>query len=463
MFISLEFCAAFLIFLLIYALLKKHTSAGMMLWTIAFSLLFLWRNTGIGAAVLPAVTIAGWFLSKAISRARKGRKWLLALSIIVVLSPLAFFKYANFGIENMNLLLQKNFPLLDILLPAGLSFYCFQSVAYLMDVYRGKFTQKVSFLEYAFYLTFFPLILCGPITRPGNFFPQIENLKKNTPKELVGAGLFLIISGLLKKGVCADYLAQFVNMVFDNPTSYSGFENLMASLGYTMQIYMDFSGYTDMSIGIASVMGIVLPQNFNYPYRSRNMSEFWGRWHISLSSWFKDYLYIPLGGNRKGMYRTCLNIMVVMLVSGLWHGASWMFIMWGILHGFGQIFYKLSKKWWDKIPSPITILVTFCFASLCWVFFRSPDYEICHQVLGSIFTDMDLAYAVPFFNVRMTWSIMLIVCLVMSFLPQKVFSWMSSLFVRVPWIVKALLLLAALQCVIQFSQGFVAPLIYAQF
>lgn len=469
MFLSLEFWIASIVFLLIYGLLKTRTKVGMMLWTVAFSLLFLYRADGILALTLPFVTLVSWSCTKWMERLDgTPRKAVLALAIVVTLIPLAYFKYANFAISTFNDLLRTNFALRDILLPAGLSFFCLQAVSYQMDVYRGTFTGRAGLLEYAFYQTFFPLLLCGPITRSTVFFPQISRLKEPVKEEALWGGLFLFISGMLKKGAFADYISQYTTMLFDNPASYSGFENLCGVVGYSFQIYLDFSGYSDMTIGIAAMLGITLPDNFNYPYRSANVAEFWHRWHISLSTWFRDYLYIPLGGNRRGRGRTYLNLMVVMLVSGLWHGASWMFVIWGGLHGLGLVVSRIMAPHIARLPQKKALrwartALCFVFVTLCWIFFRSPDMECCRTVFTKIFTDTDIAYMLPFVQVRGLWCAIVLLCAVASLLPEVCAGKLRTLFIKSPWVVRLLVFCLALQLMLWLNMGYVAPMIYAQF
>ncbi|MBQ0081028.1 MAG: MBOAT family protein [Alistipes sp.] len=469
MFLSLEFWIAFPVFLLIYGLLKSRTKAGMMLWVVAFSLLFLFRANGIMMLLLPIVTIESYFLSKWMRglEANK-RKAVLTLSIVLTLIPLAYFKYANFAIASLNDILRSNFALRDILLPAGLSFYSLQAVSYQIDVYRKKFQDDVTLLEYAFYQTFFPVLLCGPITRSTVFFPQIKELGKNLSDRVMWGGVYLFIIGMIKKGAFADYIAQYTTMLFDTPANYSGFENLCGALGYTFQIYLDFSGYSDMAIGIAMVPGIKLSDNFNYPYKSVNVSEFWKRWHIALSSWFKDYLYIPLGGNRRGTLRTYWNLLIVMLVSGLWHGASWMFVLWGGLHGLGLWISKIASPVMSKIGhlKPVhvaRVVLCFVFVSFCWIFFRSADMNCCQMVIQKIVTDTDLSYFKPFVQVRWVWCSIVIFCAVCSVLPSRCNNRVEEMFLKTPLWGKTLIFCLALTLMYALNQGYVAPMIYAQF
>ena len=401
------------------------------------------------------------------SRERGRSRWLLFATVAVELLPLLYFKYTNFFIDTLNGMLATNFSLLSIVLPIGISFYTLQAISYTVDVYKGRFTAEVTLLEYAFYLTFFPLLMAGPITRAEVLLPQIQE-RKPIAEHLVDAGLWLIIVGLLKKAVVADYIAQYNAWIFDDPLGYSGFEGAMGVLGYTLQIYLDFSGYSDMSIGIAAIMGFQLRENFNFPYQSLNLTEFWRRWHIALSTWFRDYVYIPLGGNRKGRWRTYLNSFVTMLLSGLWHGASWMFAIWGVLHGIGLIIHKANKWWLDKIPNTwyvktIAFAITFLYVTIGWVFFRSPSVESALTLLGHIGTDFSWDYLPPFLSTRLVWMLFLVFGFALHALRKRHSDRLSDWFVRAPWLVKLLIFVLVMQLVINFRQDSVQPFIYAQF
>ena len=250
--------------------------------------------------MLIATSAVDWMLSWAIFKAKsRPRKLLLMwLSVCISLSILGYFKYANFFLWNWNAMVEGNFQPLDIILPVGISFYTFQSISYVVDVYKRRITPTRSWLDYLFFLSFFPALVAGPIVRADYFLPQLrKNLRANS--EMIWTGLWLIIVGIIKKALIADYIAQYNDLIFNDPEMYTGVQTLMGVLGYTMQIYCDFSGYSDMAIGLALMMGFRLGINFDSPYQSRNLTEFWRRWHISLSSWLRDYVYIPLGGNRK--------------------------------------------------------------------------------------------------------------------------------------------------------------------
>ena len=401
------------------------------------------------------------------SARRAGSKWILAVIVLLDLAALVYFKYSGFFAGIWNALTGSNWEVGQIVLPIGISFYTFQAISYSVDVYRGKYDGRPDFLEFCFFLSFFPLLLAGPITRAERFLPQIRRAEPATRHEL-RLGLWLIICGLLKKGVLADYLAVYNNLAFDSPVSYSGYELLMAVLGYTMQIYLDFSGYSDLSIGIASLMGFRLDDNFLYPYRSLNLTEFWRRWHISLSTWFRDYVYIPLGSNRKGQARTLLNNFLTMVVAGLWHGSTWMFVIWGALHGAGLAVHKLCRGWLKKIPDSwpvkaLSWLLTMVFVMACWVFFRAGSLQDVGEIFRSIFTEFDFAYAAPFWAARKLWCGVLAVAAAGLLIPPRAYNRLQARFTRLPWIVIFLVFLIAVQLVIQLRSGDIQPFIYYQF
>jgi len=326
----------FLLFMPLYSLLRKRRWQATV-FVVLFSLFFYYKSSGLFVLMLGATSLFDWLLSRIIARPGAGqalRRCCVAASLTASLGILAYLKYANFFLWNLSALTGENFQPLDLLLPVGISFYTFQSISYIIDVYKGRVAPTRTWLEYAFFLSFFPALVAGPIVRADYFLPQIR-ANRHASQHEVYSGLWLIISGVIKKAVIADYIAQYNDLIFDAPGAYSGFETLMGIIGYTMQIYCDFSGYSDMAIGIALIMGFRLAPNFDFPYKSRNVGEFWHRWHISLSSWLRDYVYIPLGGNQKGTARTYLNNFITMLVGGLWHGAAWKFVFWGAMHGAG--------------------------------------------------------------------------------------------------------------------------------
>lgn len=327
----------FLLFTVLYGgylLLHRHHDARILYLTI-FSIFFYYKSSGeyVGLLFISMFMDYGLGAWIHVTKGKFARKMLMVLSVTVNLGMLAYFKYTNFFLESFAWATGGPFKPLDIFLPAGISFFTFQSLSYTIDIYRGTLKPVKSFLDYAFFVTFFPQLVAGPIVRAAEFIPQIRK-EIHVSNEALARAMFLIISGLFKKAIISDYISiNFVDRIFDNPTLYSGFENMMGVYGYTLQIYCDFSGYSDIAIGIALLLGYTLPENFRAPYQSVSVQEFWRRWHISLSTWLRDYLYIGLGGNRKGSFRTYFNLFMTMLLGGLWHGANWVFILWGALHG----------------------------------------------------------------------------------------------------------------------------------
>jgi alginate O-acetyltransferase complex protein AlgI len=426
------------------------------------SLFFYYKSSGFFFFILLLSTLVGFLTGKGIYQSKNvlTRKILIAVSVVFNLLVLAYFKYSYFFIDSLNVLFDADFQVLNhlavwanesagthfnvnqILLPVGISFYTFQTISYAVDVYRGDTQPVKNIIDFGFYVSFFPQLVAGPIVRASGFIKQIYE-DYHVSKAEFGWAVFMILKGLVKKIFIGDYIAvNFVDRVFSNPVTYSGFENLMALFGYSLQVYVDFSGYTDIAIGVALLMGFRLPQNFNAPYKAKNVGEFWKRWHMSLSSWLKDYLYIPIGGNRSGSafsyvslsiilaivllligklilvpiftvviivfavlmrystgfkrnVDTNINLMLTMLLGGLWHGASLNFIIWGGLNGIGLVVYKFWRKIspWEAYNNWAAtiwkIAITFTFITFTRVFFRGESIEIVKAMLnqiGSAFT-----------------------------------------------------------------------------
>ena len=467
-FSSGPFWLLFVIFLPIYALLRNRMWQ-MIIFVSAFSLYFYYKSSGIFFLLLTGTSILDWTLSKLLVKQKQKwrRKLCVAVSVLASLGILAYFKYANFFLWNWNAMVEGNFQPLDIILPVGISFYTFQSISYIVDVYKGRLAPTATWLEYLFFLSFFPALVAGPIVRADYFIPQIRQCRHATISETY-LGLWLIIIGVVKKAIIADYISQYNDLIFLSPTGYSGFESLMGLLGYVMQIYCDFSGYSDMAIGIAMIMGFKLMKNFDFPYKSKNLSEFWRRWHISLSTWLRDYVYIPLGGNRKGTLRTYINNFLTMLVGGLWHGAAWKFVFWGAMHGVGLAVHKACKPWLDRLPDTwlvraVSWSVTMVYVSLLFVFFRAESWEDSLLILNNIFTNFSFDYALPFLKVRYVWVIMMVIIIGSHSLPSRWYDAAQRWFIRSNWMVKLALFLVVVQLVIEFMSENVAPFIYFQF
>lgn len=303
------------------------------------------------------------------------KKILLAIGILVNVSVIVYFKYFDFFLENINLIFNSEIPLLNILMPLGISFFTFQQISYLVDSYRGE-TAEYSFLDYALFVIFFPQLVAGPIVLHQEMIPQFnDKTRKKISQDKLAQGISLFAIGLFKKVMIADTLGKGVNWGFSNTGVLTAVDVVVVALLYTLQIYFDFSGYCNMACGIANMFHIDLPQNFNSPYKATSILEFWQRWHMSLTRFLRKYIYFPLGGSRKGKARTMLNVLMVFLVSGIWHGAAWTFILWGILHGVANVLNRLFNEQWEKIPGLIRWFVTFIFVNLTWILFRAESMQ----------------------------------------------------------------------------------------
>jgi D-alanyl-lipoteichoic acid acyltransferase DltB (MBOAT superfamily) len=337
---------------------------------------------------------AGIWIAK--EKNKRKRKFLLLLSIVANLGVLVVFKYYNFLTGNINVVLHSfnehtRIPLLNIILPIGLSFHTFQAMSYTIEVYRGNTPPEKHFGIYALYVMFYPQLVAGPIERPQNLLHQFHEEKKFSYENL-RSGLILIAWGLFKKVVIADRLALFVNQVYGNSSDYSGLPLIIGTIFFAFQIFCDFSGYSDIALGTARCMGFTLMQNFDRPYMSTSVSEFWRRWHISLSSWFRDYVYIPLGGNKVSKARWYFNILVVFLLSGIWHGANWTFVIWGILHG---LYLIIESEFYLRFPTLkqatglfailIKRMVVFSLVTFAWIFFRAPQVSDAFHIIRKFF------------------------------------------------------------------------------
>ncbi|AEP09633.1 MBOAT family O-acyltransferase [Micavibrio aeruginosavorus] len=314
----------------------------------------------------------------------KSRKAMLIAGLAFNLGLIGYFKYADFFVTNVNAIAGTDIPALHVILPLAISFYTFQQIAYLVDSYDRQ-TKEYDFLSYVIFVTFFPQLIAGPIIHHKEIMPQFAS-RWNMVKRYrnIAVGLFIFSVGLFKKVIIADSFAQWATAGFDGAQTLTFFEGWATSLSYTFQIYFDFSGYTDMAIGAALLFNIRLPQNFNSPYKATSIQDFWKRWHMTLSKFLRDYLYIPLGGNRYGLPRTCVNLFATFILGGLWHGASWMFIIWGALHGMALIVHRLWQVTKLRIPTFIAWFLTFNFINVTWVFFRATNMESAQKVLSAM-------------------------------------------------------------------------------
>jgi D-alanyl-lipoteichoic acid acyltransferase DltB (MBOAT superfamily) len=469
LFNSALFLGLFLVFYFVYILtLKTHRLR--IAYVVLFSLFFYYKSSGIFFLLLIFSSVLDYVIAKLIydERDKFYRKLYLIISLLVNLGLLGYFKYTNFFIDNVNLAFDADFKFQDIILPVGISFYTFQTLSYTIDVYRKELEPTKSFMDFLFFVSFFPQLVAGPIVRASDFIPQIYKRLKLT-KEEFNAALFLIIGGLLKKAVISDYISiNFVDRVFDAPNSYTSFENLMASYGYAIQIYCDFSGYSDMAIGLALLMGFWLPPNVRTPYQSASITEFWRRWHISLSTWLRDYLYISLGGNRGGKFKTYINLFLTMLLGGLWHGASWKFVLWGVLHGsalaFERFFGNLIKLPKNYFVKTIQILLTFHFVAFCWLFFRAKDFSTALQLISNIGElTFDWKQWLVIIQGYQNVFLLILIGFVWHFLPNRVIQFLQKAFGSLPLIGKAIVLAFVFWIVYATASAGPQPFIYFQF
>ncbi|MDO6761497.1 MBOAT family O-acyltransferase [Tamlana sp. 2_MG-2023] len=526
------FAVAYTLFGVFYKKIKQRNA-----YLFLISLFFYYKTSGLFIGILIFSTIVDFFIGRNIYKTENNKKRyaLVTLSVIVNLTVLCYFKYAYFFTDSLNMLFHTDYQVVNLLaewgnsfndqnyftvdkiiLPVGISFYTFQTISYSVDIFRRKLKPLDSIVDFGFYVSFFPQLVAGPIVRAENFVPQITAPTLLTKSDF-DKGTFMILKGLIKKMIFADFIAMhFLDRVFDTPEMFSGFANIMAMFGYSLQIYGDFSGYTDIAIGLALLMGFKLPVNFNSPYKALNTGDFWRRWHISLSTWLRDYLYIPLGGNRKGsigsyiilsiiilgvlyayqnlivVYSTlaiCLaifiaaqynkkvenyintniNLMLTMLIGGLWHGASWKFVIWGGLNGLGIVVYKLWRKispyekynhwiarWWK-------ILVTLIFITFTRIYFRGESMEHIAKWYNQVAYHMDLHYAWDIFVNYKAVFIVMGIGYITHWLPNSTKTQIENLYANSPIYLKVVAsVVVGIICYQAFSTDF-QPFIYFQF
>jgi D-alanyl-lipoteichoic acid acyltransferase DltB (MBOAT superfamily) len=388
----------------------------------AFYAAWDWRFCGL----LAVSTVVDFFVGRALAaeQERRRRRWIVTISVVVNLAILGFFKYAGFFSTSFSDLMGAlgwSVPpiVLDVVLPVGISFYTFQTMSYSIDVYRRRIEPTRRFLDFALYVAFFPQLVAGPIERPMRFLPQILQPRDIT-WEKIGTGAWLVLWGLFKKAVLADNLAALVDGVYAPDADPTSGEIMLATWGFAFQIYCDFSGYTDIARGVARIMGFDLMVNFNLPFWATSIDDYWRRWHISLSTWLRDYLYIPLGGNRAGKWLTYRNLFLTMLLGGLWHGAAWTYVLWGAFHGVGLCLHRLTSPWFERIaPSSrvverlwwaLRVLFTFNLIAFAFVIFRSTSMAQLTRYLGILFGPFEAGmtgeWIVPF--VALTAPLMLL-------------------------------------------------------
>jgi len=528
-FTQADFWIFFAVIYFLYAIVYRKQSIRSA-YLFAISLLFYYKTSGLFIGILLFSTVNDFFLGKAIyhNKSILIKKILVAFSVIINLGTLCYFKYAYFFTESYNNLFDTDYQVINylaqfantwanvdyftvdtIILPVGISFYTFQTISYSVDIYRKQIKPLNSIIDFGFFVSFFPQLVAGPIVRAADFVPQIRK-KINITKEDFGNATFMILKGLIKKMLFADFIAMnFMDRVFDVPEMFSGFTNIMAMFGYSLQIYGDFSGYTDIAIGLALLMGYKLPVNFDSPYKAIHCGDFWKRWHISLSSWLKDYLYVPIGGNRNGSifsyvfitvftflgafayadfgiaiiatagigvlliitvfssklawhFNRNINIMITMLIGGLWHGASWKFVIWGGLNGLGVVAYK----YWRKISpyeNSTAWLATLWIITFTRIYFRGNSMDHIDRFYQSILTNMDWVNALSvLWEYRIVFIVMLI-GYVTHWLPYKTKDWVLHRFVSSHIVIKGIVvMIVAIICYQTYAADF-QPFIYFQF
>jgi D-alanyl-lipoteichoic acid acyltransferase DltB (MBOAT superfamily) len=487
-FTSAAFWIFFLFVLAGYSLVyKKLRIRNVYLFLV--SIFFYYKAGGMFLFILVFVTVIDYTCGILISKSERGaaRKFFVLLSIISNLGLLGYFKYTGFIITTINELFGTHFRVYDmlsafsnsilgtsfdityIILPIGISFFTFQSLSYTIDVYRKKMEPVRNIMDFGFYVSFFPHLVAGPIVRASVFIPQLYQEFRLSKHEFSHA-LFMISKGLIKKIVISNFIAlNLVDRVFDAPSIYSGFENLLAIYGYGLQIYCDFSGYTDIAIGVALIFGFRLPVNFNSPYKANSISDFWKRWHISLSQWLRDYLYISLGGNRKGKIRTYINLMITMLLGGLWHGASLRFVIWGGLHGIGLVINRiwdsifknrLKTRWIGRV---LAVFITFQFVNFCWIFFRAPDLDSVKIMLKQIFENFSPGSYITVLPAYSNALLLMFVAYIIHFLPERNKESYRGLFIKIPLIAQVVIIMVVAILLFRMRTTEVMPFIYFRF
>ena len=431
-----------------------------------------WRFMGLLFLSTATDYVVGLRMGRVSKERRRG--WLLA-SLFVNLGVLGFFKYFNFFTDSAVRLIESagfhaSVPTLSIVLPVGISFYTFQTMAYTIDVYRGRTEVCRDPIVFGLYVAYFPPLVAGPIERAQNLIPQLFKSPTSFSGTEASKALFLIGIGLIKKVAIGDYLAvNLVDRVFESPSSYSSLEMLTGIYGFAVQIYCDFSGYTDIAIGSAALLGIKLTQNFDSPYKARNVQEYWRRWHISLSNWLRDYLYFPLGGSKHGTYKTYRNLMITMVLGGLWHGAGWNYVIWGFVHG---VMLCVTRAWqrfrggakprahgaWSIAIHVVLVFLTFNFAAITRVFFRPDSFQKSINRLHQLF-----AFTTYHPNLHKWVLVALIIGLVSHYTPDKLFEWAKDKYAASPWYIQGAILFGVAFVLREAATAEAVRFIYFQF
>jgi D-alanyl-lipoteichoic acid acyltransferase DltB (MBOAT superfamily) len=452
-------------FLILYGLLYSKVKLQKVL-LVVFSFYFYYKSSGNYFLLLLITVGADYLFSLLIVRAKNQRysKILTALAILFSLSFLLYFKYLDFFLRSLGYGTEHT-STLTTFLPIGISFYTFQSISYLVDIHRQRIKVPV-FIDYLLYMSFFPHLVAGPIVRAKDFLPQVRK-KVKLSKVQLNEGLFLITKGFVKKAIIADFIAQYVDIIYASPKGISGVEASFAALGYALQIFCDFSGYTDMAIGIALLLGYRLCLNFDSPYKAIHITEFWRKWHISLSSWLRDFIYIPLGGSQKGFYLQLLFLMVTMIVGGLWHGADWKFVWWGIGHGLLLVIHKLVLKLFgpttNKWGKAFSWILTFVCVVLLWIPFRAQNLTDCAHIFSAIGKGIDWPTLYIFCIQNWNYVLILLIGFGLSLLPDVVKTQIQKFYLKESYLVKALIFIVLIQIMYEFQSAEIQPFIYFQF
>ncbi|MFC2086782.1 MBOAT family O-acyltransferase [Bacteroidota bacterium] len=453
------------------------------------SLFFYYKSGGFFFFLLIISTLVDYSVGLKIHNTYSNfkRKLWLVVSLFVNLGMLGYYKYAEFIVRSINdvfktdllaydifasfsnVLFNSNFNTTDIFLPIGISFFTFQTISYTVDVYRNKVDPVRNILDFGFYVSFFPQLVSGPIVRASEFVPQLYKDYKISANQ-AGHAFFLILKGLIKKIAVADFIAvNFIDRVFESPTSFTGIENLLSVYAYSLQIYCDFSGYTDIAIGVGLLFGFRLPVNFNSPYKASGLRDFWRRWHISLSRWLRDYLYVPLGGNRKGSFRTNINLMITMLLGGLWHGAHIRFIIWGGIHGLGLVIGRMFRNSFNntirknKFIKVISVIFTFHLVTLAWIFFRAHNIDAALAMFYQMFNQFNASFLLEFAAANQLILIVLIIGFVIHWLPAWIKERYRGWFVNQNLVVQGIISVIIVFLLYQVHTSEIQPFIYFQF
>jgi len=443
-----------------------------------FSLYFYYKISGLYLILLIVMASSDFFIGKAMFNPKtiNNKKLLMVLSIVINAGLLVLFKYTNFILYSFfEITFKEPSPIiLNLIMPIGISFYMFKTLSYIFDIYRDVIEKpEKSYLNYLLYVSFFPNILAGPISKARDLIPQLDE-KLNISSELISKGLFLIMCGAFKKIVIADVLGgNLVNRVFESPEFFSGFEGLMAMYGYTMQIYFDFSGYTDIVIGISALLGFNILPNFNKPFLAKNVSDFWRRWHMTLTSWLNEYLFFPLSYTFRKLknFGIIIAVLITFFISGVWHGPSWTYIFWGLSHGVAiaygiaseNIRLKISQSIPKKVYDFLSIFITFQFLSLSMVLFRSSSLQNAFDIYNLIFNNFDVSIIAPWFLAYYKPFIFMVLAFALHYTPIKYTVLLQNYFDRLNWLKKSIVITLVIIIIYQAFGSSAQPFIYLAF